>query len=176
MENNKQLWHKNIRLQKYDYSQCGYYFITICTNNRDNILCNIAIPDILIDAKATPCICPEVNLTDIGLQVNNSILKIPILYKEILIDQYVIMPNHIHMILIFTRNSMHGSLPLQDVIGRFKSYTTYLYNQICERKGLILWQRNFYEHVIRNEQSLNEIQKYIVSNPVKWYEDKYYTK
>jgi REP element-mobilizing transposase RayT len=134
------------------------------------------MPDIFDDPGAVPCIYPEVNLTDIGLQVNTSILKIPILYKGIFIDQYVIMPNHIHMVLIFTQDSRRGSLPLQDVIGRFKSYTTYIYNQISERKGLILWQRNFYEHVIRDEQSLNEIQEYIINNPLKWYEDKYYTK
>lgn len=183
MENSKQLWHKNIRLKSYDYSQSGYYFVTVCTNNRNNMLCDIVMVD-LCDSVVSSlsdtvvaglCACPDVVLTNIGSQVKTSILNIPILYKGVSIDQYVIMPNHIHIIVALSQESRHGSLPLQDVIGRLKSFTTYKYNQLNKKNGLILWQRNFYEHVIRNEQALDEIREYIINNPLKWYEDKYYT-
>jgi REP element-mobilizing transposase RayT len=68
----------------------------------------------------------------------------------------------------------HGNPPLPDIIGRFKSFTTKRYNEIKGSKYLTLWQRNYYEHVIRNPKELDEIRQYIVNNPSKWELDKYY--
>ena len=85
-----------------------------------------------------------------------------------MIDTYVIMPNHIHMLLNI-RAGGDGTPPLRvyDIIGRLKSYTTYKYGQP-------LWQRSFWDHVIRNRADYDEIYKYIEENPAKWTADKFY--
>ena len=152
---------KIIRLKDYDYSQAGYYFVTIYTHNRQNLLCDI------IDHA-------NVKFTDIGLQVKNSILNIPSIFTSVYIELYVIMPNHLHIIVVINGTGGHGTPPLQDIIGRFKSFTTYEYNKMNKTKDKLLWQRNFYDHIIRNEQELQSIREYIINNPAKWQEDKYF--
>ena len=158
-----------IRLKDYDYLQAGYYFVTICTHNRQNLLCDI------IDHA-------NVKFTDIGLQVKNSILNIPSIFTSVYIELYVIMPNHLHIIVVINKTGGHGTGTgghgnpplLQDIIGRFKSFTTYEYNKMNKTKDKLLWQRNFYDHIIRNEQELQSIREYIINNPAKWQEDKYF--
>ena len=90
-------------------------------------------------------------------------------YPDIFIDNYVVMPNHIHLLLrIEKQTGGHGDPPLQDVIARFKSYTTHLY-------GKTLWQRSFIDHIIRNERDYLEHWTYIENNPIKWELDELYT-
>jgi putative transposase len=96
------------------------------------------------------------------------------MYGSVIIDEYIIMPNHIHAIVVINRAVGHGDPTLQDIIGRLKSFTTYEYNKINGTNGLLLWQRSFYEHIIRNEQDLHEIREYIHNNALKWNQDKYY--
>ena len=135
--------------------------MTICTHDRQNLLCNIVYPNI--------------KFTDIGLRVENSILRIPSIFTGVYVDQYIVMPNHLHMIIVITETSGHGDSPLQDIIGRFKSFTTYEFNKMNKTKGKLLWQRNFYDHIIRNEHELQKIRQYITDNPVKWQEDEYFS-
>ena len=87
---------KIIRLKDYDYSQAGYYFVTICTHNRQNLLCDI------IDHA-------NVKFTDIGLQVKNSILNIPSIFTSVYIELYVIMPNHLHIIVVINETDGRGT-------------------------------------------------------------------
>lgn len=162
---NKLPKRKRLRLQDYDYSQAGYYFVTICTDNKQHLLGEIIVGG---GFHASP----QTKLTSVGEEVQKSILKLPEIYHGVDIDQYVIMPNHVH--LIITLEGGHGNPPLQDIIGRLKSYTTKRYNQLNKTDFMILWQRNYYEHIIRNEKELYELREYITNNPAKWELDKYY--
>jgi len=135
---------KNIRLKNYDYSQDGAYFITICTDFRQ----------LIINDSAKFVI--ENELKDLGN-----------VYTGLKLDFYSIMPNHIHFILIF--NKINKSLP--EVIRTFKSKTT-LKIKRSGYQGRYFWQKNYYEHVIRNENGLQKIREYITNNPlaeeIKW--------
>ena len=152
---------KPTRLKNYDYSSDGAYFITICTHNKQKILCDIVGEGL--------CALPSIKLTPIGETVNKSINYINNNYADILVDKYVIMPNHIHLIII-KQTGGHGDPPLQiyDIIGRFKSFTDNKYNNT-------LWQRSFHDHIIRDEKDYLKIWNYIDTNPQKWTEDCFYT-
>ena len=151
---------KPTRLPNYDYRQNGYYFITICTHNKENLLCHIVGEGL--------CALPSVKLTAIGEIVNNAILYINNRYTDLQIVKYVIMPNHIHLILSKQAGG-HGGPPLQvyDIIGRFKSFTNNKYSGT-------LWQRSFHDHIIRSEKDYLKIWNYIDTNPQKWNEDCFY--
>jgi putative transposase len=166
---------KNNRIRDYDYSQNGAYFVTICTEGRRNLL-SVIVGEGL-------CALPRNELSVIGGESKKSIKYINENNKNIIIDKYVIMPNHIHMIVMINNeegeNETHaggdGTPPLQYIIGRLKSYTTQRYNEInSKKKNNILWQRSFHDHIIRNEQDYLEIWDYIDTNLVKWAEDKYF--
>ena len=153
---------KPTRLKNYDYSSTGYYFITICTYNRENILCDIVGEGL--------CALPLIKLTHIGETVEKSINFINANYKNAVVDKYVIMPNHIHLILkIQTGGDRTPPLQVYDIIGRLKSFTT-------NSHGKILWQRSFHDHIIRGEKDYLKIWDYIDTNPQKWEDDCFYTK
>ena len=107
------------------------------------------------------CALPIIQLSPIGKKVNKAIDFIDINYNGISVDKYVIMPDHIHMIIKIDAGG-RGDPPLQiqDVIGRFKSFTTHEF-------GKTLWQRSFYDHIIRGEEDYLEIWEYIENNPYK---------
>jgi REP element-mobilizing transposase RayT len=167
-------------LKSYDYTQAGYYFVTICTEGKKHTLGEVASGMEFHEQQLSSQYvgggfhaAPQTRLSLIGEEVQKSILKIPEIYDSVEIDQYVIMPNHIHLIVILEGG--HGNPPLHDIIGRMKSFTTKRYNQLNNTDYVALWQRNYYEHVIRNDKELQEIRQYIVNNPAKWELDKYYT-
>lgn len=137
----------------YDYSLSGSYFITICTHSKGNIL-SFIIPN-------SEHSMPSVRLTEIGKKVNKAISEINNKNSIFEIDNYIIMPNHIHFII---HNYRDGELSISDIVGRFKSYTSHLY-------GKRLWQKSFYDHIIRNEKDYLEISKYIYENPARWIYD-----
>ena len=151
---------KPTRLKNYDYSSNGAYFITICTHKKKNILCEIVGEGL--------CTLPIAKLTPIGEAVNESIKYIACHYDNIAVDKFVIMPNHIHLI-ITNQTGGHGDPPLQiyDIIGNLKSFTTHKY-------GKTLWQRSFHDHIIRGENDYLKIWDYIDTNPQKWQEDCFY--
>ena len=160
---------KKLRLDNFDYASDGYYFITICTCQNRNMFCNVGA-----GPCAGPIIGPVLSLNKIGLMVKSIWSEIPNYYPHIDIDEFVIMPNHMHGIIVISnrhRRPQGGAptkyLSLCDVIHRFKSLTTTRYRQLTHisRK---LWQRSFYDHVVRSEKSLDEIRKYIQGNPVQW--------
>ncbi|MBE6784245.1 MAG: transposase [Ruminococcaceae bacterium] len=142
---------KQTRLKEYDYSTPGAYFITLCTNGRKRILSEIIVGD---DAH----IVPRVVLTEYGKTVEKYIKSIPG------IDKYVIMPDHIHMIIIID-GSMWASTPT-GIEKRIKSFKTLVTKNI----GFSIFQRSYFDHVIRNRQDYEETWKYIESNPYRWVE------
>ena len=158
---------KPVRLPDYDYSSPGAYFITICTRDRRCILSNITVG---ADALGGPCL----QLTDTGKVVEEYILSTDRM-SGICVDNYVVMPNHIHMILwIESENAAPDNGPprasaptVSDAVGALKRL-------VNRRLGQSIWQRSFHEHVIRNELDYLEIWKYIEANPAKWAEDRYY--
>ena len=151
---------KQLRLKGFDYSNPGKYFVTICTFERKNLL-----SDIILDND--PCSVPQIALTNIGNEIEKAIQYINDNYKDAKVEKYVIMPNHIHLIMMLDESGGHGNPPLQNIIGQLKSYTTRKY-------GSILWQRSYHDHIIRNEQDYKKIWDYIESNPNKWTQDRYY--
>ena len=156
---------KTIRLPEFDYD-AGAYFVTICTHQRRCVLSDIVVGDGVLDV-------PHVQLSECGEAVEQTLAEINNTYKHISIQKYVIMPNHIHLLVHVEENGTsrtpsptNRSLPM--LISTIKRFT----NQKC---GIQLWQRSYHEHVIRNEQDYREIWNYIDGNPAKWAEDRYYT-
>lgn len=143
------------RLKNYDYSSQGAYFITICTLDRKCILSHIVGGDALI--------APQTNLTHFGEIAREYIESMPG------IDKYVIMPNHIHL-LIAIDGPMKASAPTISVPNLIRSFKVLVSKEI----GQSIWQRSYHDHIIRDEEDyLNHLQ-YIENNPAKWSEDKYY--
>ena len=157
------------------------YYVTICTKNRENIFSNV------IDVGADDPVRPYEEIlwnfnktnnnyifkpTEIGKIVNDFWNAIPKIYKNVKLHDFIIMPNHIHGIIEIS-NVMGGQSrpPLQKIIQGFKSITT----RECFRFGYrAIWQRNYYEHIIRNEKEYNTICEYINNNPIRYIYDKYY--
>ena len=157
---------KQIRLQNYDYSSPGSYFVTICTHERRCILSEIVVGDGVLDV-------PNVRLSPHGEIVAETLREMGKTYSWLSLDRYVIMPNHIHLLVQIGDNGPSRTpaptnelLPM--LISTFKRFT----NRKC---GLQLWQRSYHERVIRNERDYQEIWEYIDTNPAKWAEDRYYT-
>ena len=158
---------KPTRLKEFDYNTTGAYFITICTDKRRQILSRIVGVDVLGDPK-------NVELLPHGIVADKYIRQINEFYENITVNQYVIMPNHIHLIL-FVRNdgSPRTSTPTKQT--SFVSHFVSTFKRFCNKEyGENIWQRSFYDHVIRNRDDYNEIYKYIYENPMKWQFDQLY--
>lgn len=147
---NERPQRKGLRLKNYDYSSNGAYFVTICTDGKEKNLCRLLPPE-------TDGAAPRQILSPIGKAVEEMIGRIPG------IDKYVIMPNHIHMIIM----SDGAGLPLSRKIRFFKSNLT-------RKLGHPIWQREYYDHVIRDEYDYRVKWKYIDDNPARWTDDDYY--
>ena len=154
---------KKNRLPGHDYSQPGAYFITICTKDHKCILSTIVGADAYIG--------PRVALTPIGMVVEKYIKNIPG------VGAYVIMPNHVHMILHISSNNilqepMWASAPTNaSVPALVRSWKTLVSKEL----GQSIWQRSYYDHIIRDEQDYLTKVQYIEENPAKWFYDDYFT-
>ena len=156
------------RLRKFDYSAAGCYFVTVCTRDRRLVLSAIA-PVVGAGFHAGPWL----RLTQIGVEVEKAVQFIGTKGANIAVDKYVVMPNHVHMIVTMGAGG-HGNPPLQALIGEFKSFTTGRYRALCQVAEAILWQRSFYDHVIRDAEEYESIWTYIDNNPKQWALDRYY--
>ena len=152
------------RIDNYDYSQHGGYFITVCTQERRKILSRISV--------GTPLPgCPEeprIELLHHGVIVDRFIRQMDDFYDQLSVDKYLIMPDHIHFLITIHKSSGHPGrgVPTRTsmiarFIGTFKRFSNREY-------GENIWQGRFYDHVIRNQQDYNEIWEYIENNPRKW--------
>jgi REP element-mobilizing transposase RayT len=154
--NNKN--RKSLRLKNYDYGKNGLYFITICIQNREHLLGDIS--------NNTHTVY------DAGLMIETIWHNLPQYYKGIKTKEFVVMPNHIHGIIEFD----NSDLDLSELVQRFKTFSTHQYiygvhNNDWKPFHKKLWQRNYHEHIIRNEKSLEKLQNYIFNNPRQWKED-----
>lgn len=161
---------KNNRLRDYDYSQVGYYFITICTKDRKNYFGDISC------RRGGALLHPIVELSNIGKIISDQWYELKTRYSNIGLDHFVVMPNHIHGIIkIDNRRAEQSPAPtIGNIICAYKSITTKLSNKNDNSPGRVIWQRNYYDHIIRGEDDLLKIRQYIKDNPVKWQEDRYY--
>ena len=163
---------RSARLARYDYTWNGAYFVTICTKNRELLLGEIADE--------------AVRLSDFGRIVEQRWIDIPKHFDGVTIDEYVVMSNHIHGIIVIDRSVTVGAqhaapLPTQRfgvppgslgaIVRSFKSASTKLINEKRHTPGEPVWQRNYYEHVIRQDIDLDRVRSYIADNPRKWAED-----
>ncbi|MBR6769269.1 MAG: transposase [Clostridia bacterium] len=164
MDEKKELpTRKPTRLKSFDYSSNGVYFITICTQNRKNILSTIT--DV---GEGSPL--PR--LSHYGKIVDKWIQELPNQYPEISVDRYVIMPNHIHLLLCIAKDSGRGdpSPTVDAAMGWLKYQATKEINKLRTTTGERVFQRSFYDHIVRNYDDYCEISKYIHENPMKWYD------
>jgi REP element-mobilizing transposase RayT len=161
---------KNLRLPGYDYRQNGAYFITVCTKDRMPLLGEIV--------GAAALSGPHITLSHYGQIADQYIRNINTKYQHISVPVYCIMPNHIHLIVminIHNSGSLRAATPtaatptvsIPSIIHALKTLAT-------KETGISLWQRGYYEHIIRNGQDYLHIWQYIETNPAKWMEDRYY--
>jgi putative transposase len=151
---------RSIRLKGYDYSSSGYYFVTICTNGRFEYFGEISNG--------------KMELSNAGQMVAKIWMELQEKFVGVSLDQFVIMPNHLHGIIILSKNIEHT---LGQILGIFKSLSTLEYTKLVKSKlapsfDKKLWQLNFYERIIRDEKELLETQKYITDNPFQYELDK----
>jgi REP element-mobilizing transposase RayT len=154
-------------LKEYDYSQAGAYFITVCTKHR-----KMLFGDIVEDG---------ISLSVFGLLVKECWDNLPRHYHFLELDAFIVMPNHVHGILVLTGdlNVGAGLKPaptsnrhaLPEIVRALKTFSACRINENRGTPGTRVWQRNYYEHVIRNEIDLEETREYIQNNPFKWLED-----
>ena len=149
---------KRTRLPGFDYSQPGAYFITACAHNQRCIFGGVA--------------GNLVRLSKYGHIVQDIWLSLPQYYSYISLDAFIVMPNHIHGILIYTgTNGDCQRVALPGVVGSLKSYSTRTINKLRSNSTPPVWQRGFYEHVLRPEEDINDYRQYIEENPLKWHLD-----
>ncbi|HIK16259.1 MAG TPA: transposase [Leptolyngbyaceae cyanobacterium M33_DOE_097] len=186
--NSEKQHRRSLRLQGYDYAATGLYFITLCTYQQQCLFGEI------VDG--------EVRLSDDGQVVSDEWMRSRNIRQEIDFDAWIIMPNHLHGIVIIqpsnlsielsdrTTNNVgaNGRSPLQETnqdriippmkprslssfVAGFKSATTKRINLRRNAPGTPVWQRNYYEHIIRDEGTLQAIRQYILNNPLAWWQD-----
>ena len=166
---------KHPRLKKYDYSSAGAYFITICIDRRKCLLSRIKnFNDASVGRGLAPAVTKGIEYTKYGQIAEEQLLLLEKRYPYLKIDRYVIMPNHIHAVLILG-NRTAGASPrptVEDIVCAYKSLTT----RECKKIGLAsnLFQTSFFEHVIRDQKDYEKIVKYIHENPAGWYFDELY--
>ncbi|MFQ3648206.1 MAG: transposase [Anaerolineae bacterium] len=166
---------RSIRLQGYDYTQHGAYFVTICAHERRCIWGQVAGGAMV--------------LNEWGRVVQSCWDEIPVHYPMVELDVFVTMPNHVHGVIVITRDdeSNGGGMiyhaptkrefskpianSLSTIIGTFKAAVTRRIHRLPNAPDHPIWQRNYYEHIIRSEDALNMIRAYVVNNPAKWAED-----
>ena len=153
---------KQNRLTAHDYSAPNAYFITICTAERKNLFWK--------DAWAVIDRPEDVPLTSLGAIVRQSIEDIPIHYPVISVDHSVIMPNHVHLLLQIHSDSNGRSLIAPTISTVVRS----MKGVVSKQAGFSIWQKGFYDHVIRSEEDYQDIWNYIEGNPSKWAEDQLY--
>jgi len=171
---------RSIRIPGYDYSQTGWYFITTCVGDRECVFGMVDDGIIVLNA--------------LGQIVYEEWTKSSALRDNMILDEYVIMPNHFHGIVNIVddgrgkaRVGAYHNTPLQSrpfqspsnnigsIVRGFKSAVTKRINLLRHTPGAAFWQRNYYEHIIRDEEDLNRIRQYVIANPMKWQEDRYFS-
>ena len=175
MKYNSDFYHhrRSIRRGNYDYSLAGAYFVTICIKNREFLLGEIRNN--------------KVYLSNIGNIVKKIWEKMPGHFIDVRLDRFVIMPNHLHGIIVIQRkpskdtkfisskadsHPKRRALDLGQIVAYFKYQSAKIINEINKTPGSPFWQRNYFEHIIHNKEEMGKYRKYINENPVNWDKDK----
>ena len=151
---------RSTRLQGYDYSQAGAYFVTVCAKDRVCLFGDIS------DGR--------MRLNDWGRIVEVAWFDLPNHYANVGLGAFVVMPNHVHGIVIIVGAGLKPAPTekpapvLSEIVRGFKTFSARRINERRRTPGVPVWQRNYYEHIIRGEESLRRIEQYIVENPVRW--------
>ena len=161
---------RSTRLQGFDYTQAGAYFVTVVTSAR-----NCLLGEIKND---------EMRVTDAGRLVQSVWCELPKHYPRVECDAFVVMPNHIHGVIILANvasvaagNVGAGFKPaptghgLPEIVRAFKTFSARRINEMRGTRGVCVWQRNYFEHVVRDEAELSRIREYVVNNPLQWEAD-----
>lgn len=151
---------RSIRLRDYDYSQPGAYYVTICTYEREHLFGRVK------DGK--------IALNEYGKAVWECWRELPKRYVTVRLDAFVIMPNHIHAIIILTAG-LSPRASLSEIVRNLKTYSAKWINRLRRSPQAPVWQRNYYEHIVRDNQEWEAIREYIRNNPVNWEQDIEYT-
>jgi len=162
------LHRKHNRLVNHDYSRNGLYFITICTKDRVQYLCKIREESVGADI-----IRPITELTETGKLLEYSINQIENHYDDIKAIKYVIMPDHVHIVISIMHDyekaddgRMISAPTIPKVIGSMKRY-------VSKNSGIKLWQKSYFDHIIRSENEFSDICNYIENNPINWANNKF---
>jgi len=173
MDHRSKRYHRrSIRLKGYDYTQAGAYFVTICTYQRMCLFGEV--------------VEGQMRLNELGEIVRDEWLKTAQLRPRVVLDAFVVMPNHIHGIIVlvdrrgtlqrapttFERFGKPTSDSIPTIVRLFKSAAARRINERRGTPGAPVWQRNYYEHIIRSEDSLVRIREYIAENPLRWHLDR----
>ncbi len=179
----KQPKRKRIRLKNFEYNNVGAYFVTICTEGRKCILSEVKHEE-CIDGQenhtsANGCAIVGARiarpndpiLTEIGTIVDHAIQNIPDIYPAVSIEEYVIMPNHIHMLLRICADKYGRPMAaptISRIVNQLKGY-------VSKQVGHPMWQKLYYDHIIRNKKDFERHVKYIYENPLNWFYDELYS-
>jgi REP element-mobilizing transposase RayT len=156
---------RSIRLPGYDYAAAGAYFVTVCTQNRQPLFGEVQNG--------------EMCLSEAGHIVWRCWNDLPNHYAHVKLDAFITMPDHVHAIIVLD-DSIAGEpenhhLPprhgLAEIVRAFKSFSARRINELRRTAGIGVWQRNYYERIVRDEQELHQIRAYIIDNPVRWHAD-----
>ncbi len=162
---------QSIRLREYDYGSDGTYYITLCTKNKEYLFGTV--------------VNNKMQLNEYGKIVEDEWMKTAKIRHNVYLDKHIVMPNHIHGVIIIDNgregrgvlqyaptNSLHSpSETIGSIIRGFKSAVTKQINILRETPQTPVWQRNYYEHVIRDDNDLNTTRQYIHNNPLNWDDD-----
>jgi putative transposase len=163
--NNDVLRRRSIRLKDYNYSQSGAYFVTIATSEKTFLFGDIQGDRMLLNSIGEiACECWK---------------QISFHFNDVITDVFVVMPNHIHSIIFIDYEGSACRAPTESpiltnrsflgiIIRSYKSAVTNQVHKVNKMQGITIWQRNYYEHVVRNDNDLNQIRQYILDNPVNW--------
>ena len=162
---NKRPQRRSIRIKDYDYSQDGGYFITICLQNRELLFGEI------VDA--------QMQLSIVGKMIQKWWQELENKFPNVVLGQYIIMPNHLHGIIHINWRTHRSAPTIGDMVQWFKTMSTNEYIRGVKSGKFTpfeksLWQRNYWEHVIRNDNDLDHICEYIINNPYNWQNDDLY--
>lgn len=165
MSNNSAIpQRRSLRLKGYDYSQAGAYFVTICAHGKACLFGEV--------------IGSDVKVNEFGRTVQEVWNDLPVHYQHVATDAFVVMPNHVHGVIMLRAEMARAGLKpaptthgLSEIVRALKTFSSRRINGLRKTAGAPVWQRNYYEHVIRNDADYGRIVEYIANNPQRWEED-----
>ena len=164
---------KKNRLQEYDYSEPGAYFITICTKNKEKLLWKGNVDPLKFDWELVGghSVHPRgLPLSKVGIIVEQALQKWNETYDNVYLSSYIIMPNHLHLMVVI----QHCAGGCTECPPTISLMVKYFKSSVTKQLGMSIWQQSFYDHVIRDHRDYEKISEYIRDNPLHWQDDELY--